>query len=139
VVIAIIAVLVGLLLPAWQRVREARTASNARTTSSRSPGASQLHDYSGRFPPGYQTRVAADNSDLGPGWGWAAFLLDDLEQGNLKKQIRFDWTFAIHSMRRTRERPADLCVPLGHHPNTFTVVDANAIRWSTSPGRIMWP
>jgi len=91
VVIAIIAVLVGLLLPAVQRVREASNRVKCQNNLKQIGLAlHNYHDDSGRFPPGYQTRVAADNSDLGPGWGWAAFLLDDLEQGNLKRQIRFD-------------------------------------------------
>src|SRR5262249_796148 len=28
--------------------------------------------------------------DLGPGWGWAAFILPELEQDNVYRQIRFD-------------------------------------------------
>jgi prepilin-type processing-associated H-X9-DG protein len=42
------------------------------------------------FPAGYVSQVSATpDDDLGPGWGWAAYLLDDVEQGNLKRQINF--------------------------------------------------
>src|SRR6476620_3595408 len=83
VVIAIIAVLIALLVPAVQKVR----AASARTQciNNIKQIGMVLHGYHGRtktFPPGYQTNVAADNSDLGAGWGWGAFLLDDLEQGS---------------------------------------------------------
>src|ERR1700730_6919582 len=91
VVIAIIAVLIGLLLPAVQKVREA--ASRLKGQNNLKQTGIALHSYHNRmsgFPSGYETQVASDNSDLGPGWGWAAYLLDDLEQGNLKRQIRFD-------------------------------------------------
>ncbi len=91
VVIAIIAILIALLVPAVQKVREA----SARTQCSNNLKQIGLalhsyHDRIGAFPPGYKTDVADDNSDLGPGWGWAALLLDDLEQTNVKNQIRLD-------------------------------------------------
>jgi prepilin-type N-terminal cleavage/methylation domain-containing protein/prepilin-type processing-associated H-X9-DG protein len=90
VVIAIIAVLVAMLLPAVQKVRESAARTECRNNL-RQIGLA-LHSYHDRkkmFPPGYLSAVAPDNSDLGPGWGWAAILLDDLEQTPLKKQISF--------------------------------------------------
>jgi prepilin-type N-terminal cleavage/methylation domain-containing protein/prepilin-type processing-associated H-X9-DG protein len=127
VVIAIIAVLVGLLLPAVQRVREASNRAKCQNNLKQIGLALyNYHDNTGRFPPGYQTQVAADNSDLGPGWGWAAFLLDDLEQGNLKQQIRFDLDIRdpLNANARVTVLPIFVC-PSDITLDTFTVVDAN--------------
>jgi prepilin-type processing-associated H-X9-DG protein len=91
VVIGIIGVLTGLLLPAVQKVREA--ASRAKCTNHLKQVGLALHGYHdriGALPPGYASSVGAGGNDLGPGWGWAARLLDDLEQRNLQRQVRFD-------------------------------------------------
>src|SRR5438105_14492662 len=91
VVIAIIGVLIGLLIPAVQQVREAASRLRCSNNLHQVGLALQMyHDRNNGFPPGYLTQVAPDNSDLGPGWGWAAYLLDDIEQGTIKQQIRFD-------------------------------------------------
>ncbi len=126
VVIAIIGTLLALLLPAVQQVREA--ASRVRCINNLKQIGIALHGYHdrlGSFPPGYQTAVAADNSDLGPGWGWAAFLLDDVEQGNLKKQIRFDLQISdpANAVPRTATVPLYVC-PSEPRIGTFTVVNA---------------
>lgn len=89
VVIAIIAILIGLLLPAVQKVRE--SASRLKCKNNLKQIGLSLHNYhdrTGSFPPGYTTNQA--NTDgTGPGWGWAAYLLSDLEQDNLHRQIDF--------------------------------------------------
>jgi prepilin-type N-terminal cleavage/methylation domain-containing protein/prepilin-type processing-associated H-X9-DG protein len=94
VVIAIIGVLIGLLLPAVQRIRE--SAARTKCTNNLKQIGLALHAYHDVFsyyPPGYTDNNtnpnSTPNSDLGPGWGWAAYLLLYLEQENLFKQINF--------------------------------------------------
>ncbi len=91
VVIAIIGVMMGLLLPAVQKTREAANRFKCKNNL-RQIGLAlhAYHDRAGSLPPGYRSRVARDGSDLGPGWGWAAFILPELEQDNLYRSIRFD-------------------------------------------------
>jgi prepilin-type N-terminal cleavage/methylation domain-containing protein/prepilin-type processing-associated H-X9-DG protein len=96
VVIAIISMLVGLLLPAVQKVREA-AARLQSTNNLKQMGLAfhNYHDAQGRFPAGYlaNTRDPSANPatlDAPPGWGWGVQLLPFLEQDNLHKQLRLD-------------------------------------------------
>ncbi len=92
VVIAIIAILIGLLLPAVQAVREA--AARTQCVNNLKQIGVALHNYhdsQSRFPPGYvdgNTSSTPDN-DVGPGWGWAAYLLPYLEQDLVYNRINF--------------------------------------------------
>jgi prepilin-type N-terminal cleavage/methylation domain-containing protein/prepilin-type processing-associated H-X9-DG protein len=94
VVIAIIGILMGLLLPAVQKVRE--TANRAQCANNLKQIGVALHSYHDSkkvFPPGYVDRntdpTSTPDNDLGPGWGWTAFLLPYLELDNVYRQIDF--------------------------------------------------
>jgi prepilin-type N-terminal cleavage/methylation domain-containing protein len=92
VVIAIIGILVALLLPAVQKVREA--AARAQCLNNLRQIGLALHNYHDvhkHLPPGYVASGPYSDgaTDTAPGWGWAAFILPDLEQGNLYKRIDF--------------------------------------------------
>ena len=88
VVIAIIAILIGLLLPAVQKVREAAARTQCINNLKQvGLGLQNYHDANLKFPPGYVSAYDAAGNDTGPGWGWAAHILPQMEQDNLFRQI----------------------------------------------------
>jgi prepilin-type processing-associated H-X9-DG protein/prepilin-type N-terminal cleavage/methylation domain-containing protein len=121
VVIAIIAVLIGLLLPAVQKVREASARASCENNLKQTGLAlHNYHDTNQSFPPGYVAAGAFVDgvTDTAPGWAWAAFLLPQLEQGNLYRSINFAMAVespsnatAIRTMVAMYLCPSDLAPP----------------------------
>ena len=122
VVIAIIAMLIALLVPAVLKVREAANAATCQNNLKQIGLA--LHNYHDRIkvlPPGYVSNTMANGNDGGPGWGWAAQILNNVEQGNL--QSRIDFTKGIHmapAAVRTLSLAVYLC-PSDVNVGSFTV------------------
>ena len=134
VVIAIIAILIGLLLPAVQKVREAAARTQCINNLKQMGIALQAyHDACGMFPPGYRDGNTNPNStpdnDVGPGWGWAAYLLPYVEQQNLYNQIDFRQTVGMGGNAVVSQMPLKVYqCPSDPYQQTFPVYDSSFSR-----------
>jgi prepilin-type N-terminal cleavage/methylation domain-containing protein len=133
VVIAIIGILIGLLLPAIQKIRELANQLQCQNNLHQMGLAMHTyHDANKRFPPAYvhgSTAVFGAGNSQGvrgqivdggvnrptvptlPGWGWAALLLPYVEQGNLAAQIRYELSIGddVQTPARTTLLPIYIC------------------------------
>ena len=139
VVISIIGILIGMLLPAVQQVREAARRTQCKNNLRQLSLA--LHNYESalqRFPPGYAfvsgddfastgfPVVAGDANHLGQAWG--AFTLPYYEQGNLHKLIdfRLPGFDVVNLTARETEIPIFLCPTDNFSQGNFVVRDETA-------------
>jgi len=128
-VIAIIAVLIALLLPAVQAAREAaRRTQCINNLKQLGLALHSYHDTLGAFPMGYAAsgRFIDGATDTAPGWGWGTMILSQLEQGPLYSAVNFGLpmessqnTTVIQCMITTYLCPSDLT------DGPFPVTDAS--------------
>jgi prepilin-type N-terminal cleavage/methylation domain-containing protein/prepilin-type processing-associated H-X9-DG protein len=136
VVIAIIAVLIALLLPAVQAAREA--ARRAQCTNNLRQLGIALHNYHSQqecFPPGYLSLRDPNTFDNdGPGWGWAARALPQMEQGPLFSNINLYLGIEVPANQTARLTVISslLCPTDAWRLDRFTVVDSTTS--GTTPG-----
>lgn len=145
VVIAIIGVLIGLLLPAVQQVREAARRTSC-ANNLRQLGLAILGFESARqhFPSGFLSHPTSDGVvppgvvidpitwNAGPGWGWGAQILPYMEQGNLAGSINMGaplWSAENRDLVSTR-LPGMLCPSSSGPTDGVTIVDSNGLPYS---------
>lgn len=112
VVIAIIGLLVGLLLPAVQAARESARRTECSNHLKQIGIALQgYHDIVRAYPPGYISAFDSAGDDTGPGWGWAAFLLPELEQTPAQQTLNYNLPVEhpLNSAGRTLSFSVFLC------------------------------
>jgi prepilin-type N-terminal cleavage/methylation domain-containing protein len=133
VVLAIIGVLIALLLPAVQKVREAANQTQCRNNLKQMGLALQgYHDNHHTFPSAYlfTSRDTGPSKggpyalDTTPGWGWGTLLLPYLEQDALYKLVDLSLSIRMpqfDGVRQTTQRV--YTCPSDTNTGVFDVVD----------------
>lgn len=112
VVMAIVGMLVALLIPAIQAAREASRRSQCASNLRQIGVALQTYESAQRaLPSGYISTFTSNGTDTGPGWGWAALLLNNLEENSLSGSIRFNLAIEdpANEQARTKAIAVYLC------------------------------
>ena len=132
VVIAIIVLLMAMLLPAIQKVREAANLLSCENNL-KQIGIAMHHyhiDY-GAFPVGYYDPTPWPFFDNGPGWGWGSYLLPYLEEDNLYRRINFKLDVGDPANAGPcKTFLKKFYCPSDEQIGTFTVTDGGANTWT---------
>jgi len=127
VVISIIAILIGLLLPAVQKVREA--AARMKCANNLKQLALGIHSYestTGKLPRGAESDVlpspnTAGNTTTIRGTSWLVFILPQIEQGNVYNL----YNFTVAYNNATNVAVGNVLVPIHICPTGSKELDAN--------------
>jgi prepilin-type N-terminal cleavage/methylation domain-containing protein/prepilin-type processing-associated H-X9-DG protein len=90
IVVALLGVLVGLLVPAMQKAREAANRNTCQNNLRQIAAAlHNYHDEQGAFPAGYIASgpYVDGATDTSPGWGWGAMILPYVELGRVYEAL----------------------------------------------------
>ncbi len=145
VVIAIIGILISMLLPAVQQVREsARRITCANNIRQLGLAALNYESAHMHFPNGYTSTPTSDGTapsgvvvdsvtwDAAPGWGWGAHLLPFIEANNIAKGLDFNapiWD-APHRVLIQTQIPIFLCPSSSGPSDPVVVVDESGSPYS---------
>jgi prepilin-type N-terminal cleavage/methylation domain-containing protein len=132
VVIAIIGVLIGLLLPAVQKIREAASRMACQNNLKQIGLAMNNHlGTQGYFPVGYYDPTPWPVLDSGPGWGWGAYLLPYLEQDTLYQRINFSLDVGDPANAAVCAQFLNIFMcPSDQQFTTFTITDGGSGSWT---------
>ncbi|MCA9084111.1 MAG: DUF1559 domain-containing protein [Planctomycetaceae bacterium] len=117
VTICLIAILLGLILPSVHRAREsARRLQCSNNMKQLALALHNFHDLSNQLPSGWQSK------DQESAWGWASFLLPQLDQTPLSQEFRRRGDFFDSIVNRTYPAPlAVMICPSDVGPSEFTL------------------
>ena len=124
VVIAIIGILIGMLLPAVQQVREA--ARRAQCANNMRQIAIANHNYesaNGHFPPGFVLETNSNGDPIDNLWSWSSQIFPQLELGDLHNLLNVaDGTLTAAA---SNAEPGQLAAIQGNYP-VFRCPSSNA-------------
>jgi prepilin-type N-terminal cleavage/methylation domain-containing protein/prepilin-type processing-associated H-X9-DG protein len=130
VVISVMGVLIALLLPAVQQAREASRRAQC-ANNLKQIGIAILEYESARrvLPPGYVSGWdAREEKETGPGWGWAAMVLPQMDQQPLFNQVDFS---------RQINDPVNMTVRLTQLGTFFCPSDDMPRTWLATSGTVV--
>jgi len=129
VVISIIAVLIGLLLPAVQKVREAAARMSCSNNLKQCAlGVHLYHDSNQKLPPGAQMNLDATGTTNIPGTSWLVFILPYVEQKNIFDRYVTTAAYYTVSASPAVNNPAvgQQRVPIYYCPSGAKLLSANS-------------